>query len=319
MAKITNNELKSALRLFILTAGFVITFLNIKWQNLNFLDYLLISILVLLAFILFLYLYSYLKREDNIRNKKVVLSFIRVLMPFLLGLFSLVYVISSGLFNVQRENIKREIYALKQQDSSLQKSILQFKNDSVEIQVKNDSLRQINSTLTQKLTVLNNDLKSFPEIEKNYAQLKIDSSKLSGLISKLQHENRILNQIKTFAVMSDHIKAINNLRLNGDIISFKIRNQFGKLLTDKEIELQIGIYDKQIKDWLYADLIYENELKHFRFVIPSSFKNNKRFGLEMELYHKGINGFSFRNGKNLGLIPIGVFGAHYEILIYSDD
>lgn len=93
---------------------FLISFINIHWQSPSFKENWKQYILIFLTSLaISSWLFFYLNDIDNVENKRITLDFLKTLLPTTLPILSILYALSSGLFNIKKENLQYDINKFK--------------------------------------------------------------------------------------------------------------------------------------------------------------------------------------------------------------
>lgn len=89
----------------------IISFARIDWETpqfsagKNWIWYQILAVLMVFAII---FIYHFLNTSENSEKSKFILEFLKSLLPTILAILSLLYALSSGLFNIKGEKLKKE-------------------------------------------------------------------------------------------------------------------------------------------------------------------------------------------------------------------
>lgn len=307
---------------------FFISFININWKNPSFKENYISYILIFVTSVAISFcLYLYLTDATNIENKKVILDFLKTLLPTILAILSLLYALSSGLFNLKKENLQHDINKFEKQKDSLH----------IEVKVAKDSVESIKNELIEKNNTLVEYEKNIKFYRDSISEIKNESEAKSSAISELEKLNQEYDKQlkKRLSITKEPFVQLVGVAPNRNSgFQISVYNKNLKQLTNNEITiLDYSPYNHQ------TNAKYDTKSKKFDislgfignyeyqktpnidFVevpyIISIFKRTKKLtSEEVSNYNKG----SYLNFRNLDRetawkIPVPYVGAEYKIIL----
>ncbi|WP_273567735.1 hypothetical protein [Maribacter halichondriae] len=216
----------------------IIAFYKIDWEkpsfSTNWIWYILLALLGILGYIFAHYFYSTIAQQ----NQTLAVDFLKVLLPTILAILSLIYALSSGLFNIKNETLQKN-------KANLQYEINEFEKKqriaSDELKSLEDSIHSRQVQLELKTKEVDKKEKEIESFQKEIEEIKKESIEKEKAIEELTELNQEFDKqlkIRLKNIEKPIVEIVNvDLEPSSLHIKVSVYDSNMKLLTNKDIAL----------------------------------------------------------------------------------